>query len=209
MSTAPRPSALARFPALTAGPPAPPPHLPAPRGGRLSYRDNKVQSHLVDVYRTLFLALGSASVGVYADFTGFTATYLPLLNGGGFVSMLLSMGLLVWLLSEPAVPSNMRKREGIFYSFALLQGLSLGTLVSLVYYIDPSYGSAVMAAPPSAVSPSASGLTAPARSAPLVAVALQNPVLGAVGHRHHLCVLHRCGPPVARPHVPDAGRYVR
>ena len=41
-------------------------------------RDKPVRSHLVKVYRTLGLGLGSASVGVYADFTGFTATYLPL-----------------------------------------------------------------------------------------------------------------------------------
>ena len=37
-----------------------------------------MRAHLVNVYRTLALGLGCASVGVYADFTGFTATYLPL-----------------------------------------------------------------------------------------------------------------------------------
>ena len=64
-------------------------------------------------------------------------------SGAGFVTMLASLGLMFWLAGEPAVPSNMRKREGIFYAFAFLQGLSLGNLISYVYYVDPSYARAL------------------------------------------------------------------
>jgi FtsH-binding integral membrane protein len=105
-------------------------------GGRL--RDKPVRAHLVDVYRTLFLGLGCTAVGVYADMTGVVAAYLPLLHGARFVTMLASLALMGWLMSERAVPSNMGKREGIFYTFALVQGLSLGPLVSLVYDMDPA-----------------------------------------------------------------------
>jgi len=102
---------------------------PAPR------RDKRVHRHLVDVYRTLAIGVGCASVGVYADYTGLTARYLPLFNGAGFATMLASFALLIWLNSVPV--SNAGKREGIFYAFAGLQGLSIGTLVSLFLYVDP------------------------------------------------------------------------
>ena len=88
------------------------------------------------MYRTLAIGVGCASVGVYADYTGLTARYLPLFNGAGFATMLASFALLFWLQLVPV--SKVGMREGIFYAFAGLQGLSIGTFVSLFLYVDPS-----------------------------------------------------------------------
>ncbi|BFZ15419.1 hypothetical protein BsWGS_18458 [Bradybaena similaris] len=90
-----------------------------------------VQSHLKNVYGTLSVGMLSAALGAYVHFcTGLGEWYL--------LTLLASIGLLIWLMFEKHERKNIGKRMAIFTAFTMLSGMSLGPLLELVVLIDPS-----------------------------------------------------------------------
>ena len=80
------------------------------------------------MYATLTAGILVAAVGVYLHI---------LLNIGGLLTMLGSLGMLVWIGMDQD-KNNLSKRLGMFAAFTLLQGASLGPLIELLLFVDPS-----------------------------------------------------------------------
>lgn len=97
-----------------------------------------VQSHLKNVYSTLSIGVLSAAGGVFVDsYTG--------LGEWRFLTLIASMGLMMWLVSTHHAKENVNKRLAIFTAFTMLSGVSLGPLLDMVISIDPSIvGTALM-----------------------------------------------------------------
>lgn len=87
-----------------------------------------IQSHLSRVYATLTAGILVAAVGVYLHL---------LLNIGGLLTTLGSLGVIVWIGMDQD-KNNLSKRLGMFAAFTLLQGASLGPLIELLLFVDPS-----------------------------------------------------------------------
>jgi len=90
----------------------------------------KVQDHLTRVYASLFVGLLCASVGAYLDMF-----YLQM---GGLLSNLAGIVFLVLTMSTPNNGANQNSRFLYFSMFCLLQGVSLGPLLSVVVAINES-----------------------------------------------------------------------
>ncbi|KAL4029449.1 hypothetical protein IC575_007660 [Cucumis melo] len=86
-----------------------------------------VQSHLQRVYLTLGCALVASAAGAYLHI---------LWNIGGFLTTLATIGCITWLMATP--PYEEKKRASILLGAALLEGASIGPLISLAIEIDPS-----------------------------------------------------------------------
>lgn len=89
----------------------------------------RVQAHLVRVYTTLLMAVACAAGGAAVD--GFSGI-------GGMLTTLAALGVMAWLAATPATPATLKKRTRLLAAFSALQGASLGPLISLAAYVDPS-----------------------------------------------------------------------
>lgn len=91
----------------------------------------RIQSHLVNVYKTLAVMMTVAALGVYSDLNGW-------IMRGGFLTFFATMGSFIAFMSYPATKENENTRKMLLYSFAFFKGMSLAPLIELVGYIDPS-----------------------------------------------------------------------
>lgn len=103
-----------------------------------------VKDHLVRVYATLTGMMLVAAAGAYVEI------YNLFLFRAGLLSSLLSMATVIGIQMLPYNVENGNKRWGLLWSFAFLQGMSIGNLVSFVLYFDPT-GSTVLLALTSSV----------------------------------------------------------
>jgi len=88
----------------------------------------KVQQHLGDVYRKLFM-------GILILATGVTASIYFALSGGWITSIL---GLVALVVMQSTPREEHDKRLALFSAFCFLQGLGIGPLVNLALTVDPS-----------------------------------------------------------------------
>ncbi|CAH1789795.1 unnamed protein product [Owenia fusiformis] len=93
--------------------------------------EKPVQKHLKNVYSCLAISMMSAAVGAYLT------VFMGIMQGG-FLTCIISLGLLFWLFSTPHNRENVPKRLGIMGAFALFTGFSLGPILNAVMYIDSS-----------------------------------------------------------------------
>eukprot|EP00899_Mesostigma_viride_P006199 jgi/Mesvir1/15580/Mv03199-RA.1 len=87
-----------------------------------------VQRHLQLVYLTLCGAILSCAVGAYAHL---------LWNLGGTLSLLATLGCMIWLGVTPDTPPNKQQRMGLLLGAAFFNGASIGPLIAAVAMIDP------------------------------------------------------------------------
>lgn len=89
-----------------------------------------VKSHLKQVYSTLALATFSAGVGSYVHL------YTNIM-GGGFLSLLGTIGFGLALLVTPHNGKNTQKRLMYLMAFAGCIGLAMGPLMEMAIYLNP------------------------------------------------------------------------
>jgi len=97
-----------------------------------------VQSHLKNVYSTLSIGVVSAAGGAYIHSQ----------TGAGdwrFITMIASLGLMLWLASTRHSKEDVGKRVAIFTGFCFTSGISLGPLLDMVIMIDPTIISTALA----------------------------------------------------------------
>lgn len=88
----------------------------------------RVQAHLGKVYLTLAAALAVSSLGTaFSIYTGL----------GGFLAVIGFMVCVPWLLSVPAAPGMLRKRQMLLGGAAFSQGMLLGPLVNVAIQVHP------------------------------------------------------------------------
>lgn len=90
----------------------------------------RVQHHLVRVYTTLLLAVGCAAAGAVFD----SAVWAI----GGALTTLGALATMAALAMTPASPATLKKRTRLLGLFSFLQGASLGPLLNLAFFVDPS-----------------------------------------------------------------------
>ncbi|CAK1551996.1 unnamed protein product [Leptosia nina] len=89
-----------------------------------------VRQHLKNVYGTLMMTCTAASVGACVDmFTKFQA---------GFLSVIISAGLMLMLIATPDDGKNTKQRLGYLAGFGLTTGMSMGPMLKCVSVLDPS-----------------------------------------------------------------------
>jgi len=93
-----------------------------------------VRQHLSNVYTNLALMLSVSTVGAYVHLT----RMMPLLQGGT-LSGLATIGFALAFAFTQPTPSNESKRKAFLYGFAFAKGLSLGPLLDMAMWINPSY----------------------------------------------------------------------
>jgi FtsH-binding integral membrane protein len=93
--------------------------------------EKPVKEHLKNVYSSLAIGLLLAAAGTYINLIFNFAL-------GGFLGLIVSIGLMLAIMMTPHSPQNTQKRLLYFWGFALLSGMSLGPLVQAVINIDPS-----------------------------------------------------------------------
>jgi Bax inhibitor 1 len=89
----------------------------------------RVQRHLVKVYTTLLMAVACAAGGAALD---------SVLGVGGMMTTLAALAVMAALAATPASPATLTKRTRLLAAFSALQGASLGPLISLAAFVDPS-----------------------------------------------------------------------
>lgn len=89
-----------------------------------------VQRHLVSVYTTLLLAVACAAGGAFFD--------SQIWQIGGLLTTLGALATMAALAMTPASPATLQKRQGLLCLFSALQGASLGPLLNLAFFVDPS-----------------------------------------------------------------------
>ncbi|XP_059173694.1 probable Bax inhibitor 1 isoform X2 [Physella acuta] len=103
-----------------------------------SHLDDRVQSHLKNVYSCLSIGMLSAALGAYAHLMfGLGEWYL--------LTVIASFGLIIWLGTTRHSKEDVTKRVGIFSAFTFTSGVSLGPLIEVVIRIDPSIVSTALA----------------------------------------------------------------
>lgn len=90
----------------------------------------RVQRHLLKVYTTLLLAVACAAAGAWFD--------SAIWQVGGMVTTLGALAAMLMLATTPAGPSTLRRRTLLLCLFSALQGASLGPLLNLAVFVDPS-----------------------------------------------------------------------
>ncbi|XP_045783114.1 bax inhibitor 1 [Maniola jurtina] len=89
-----------------------------------------VRQHLKNVYGTLMMTCGAASVGVYVDmYTRFQA---------GILSTIAGAALMLMLIATPDTGKNTNLRLGYLLGFGLATGMGLGPLMEYVSIVDPA-----------------------------------------------------------------------
>ncbi|XP_046377634.1 probable Bax inhibitor 1 [Haliotis cracherodii] len=98
---------------------------------KFDHLEGYVQTHLKNVYSSLAIGMISAAVGAYVHlFTG--------LMQAGLMTMLGSIGLMLWLAFTKHEKGNQGKRLAIFSGFTFCSGMSLGPLLDMVIALEPS-----------------------------------------------------------------------
>lgn len=95
-----------------------------------SQLNKTARSHLKNVYSCLAIAMLAAGAGSYAHLFTFLQA--------GLLSMVATIGLLVWLGMTPNDGHNQGKRLGLLSGFAFFSGMNLGPLMMHVTRIDPT-----------------------------------------------------------------------
>jgi FtsH-binding integral membrane protein len=90
-----------------------------------------VQAHLKRTYSTLMVMMAFAALGAFEHVA------IGLIKGGFLTSLLGLVAMLVVAFTSNE-PKNAAVRLGALFSFAALQGLSVGPLVGLAVSLDPS-----------------------------------------------------------------------
>ncbi|KAK3590344.1 hypothetical protein CHS0354_025736 [Potamilus streckersoni] len=98
---------------------------------KFDHLNTAVQNHLKRVYGCLAMSMFAAAAGVYIHlFTN--------LMQAGFITAIVSIGLMIWLASTHHSKENETKRIAIFTGFTFTAGMSLGPLLDNIMRIDPS-----------------------------------------------------------------------
>jgi len=93
--------------------------------------ERPVQQHLKNVYATLGIGMLAAAAGAYVHlFTN--------IMQAGFLTAIGALVLMVWLGSTHHCKENLGKRLGIFAGFTFCSGVSLGPLLQMAMYVEPS-----------------------------------------------------------------------
>jgi FtsH-binding integral membrane protein len=90
----------------------------------------RVQLHLLKVYATLLLAVACAAAGAAFDSVVWQV--------GGMITTLGALAAMGLLATTPAGPTTLRRRTLLLCLFSALQGASLGPLLNLAIFVDPS-----------------------------------------------------------------------
>ncbi|OWF36025.1 probable Bax inhibitor 1 [Mizuhopecten yessoensis] len=105
--------------------------FPPPQLFKFDNLENHVQDHLKRVYGCLSISMFTAFAGAYVHL------YTAWLQAG-ILTMLASLGLMIWLASTHHSKETETKRLGIFAGFTFFTGMSLGPLLDYVITVDPS-----------------------------------------------------------------------
>eukprot|EP00062_Callorhinchus_milii_P025420 gi/632986382/ref/XP_007910207.1/ PREDICTED: bax inhibitor 1 [Callorhinchus milii] len=89
------------------------------------------QQHLKKVYSSLAICMFVAAAGAYVH-------VVTRIFQGGLLSMLLSLGLMLWLSFTPHNSETESKRLLILAGFAFFTGTGLGPIMDFVISVDPS-----------------------------------------------------------------------
>uniref|UniRef100_UPI00398EFD88 probable Bax inhibitor 1 n=1 Tax=Pristiophorus japonicus TaxID=55135 RepID=UPI00398EFD88 len=89
------------------------------------------QQHLKKVYSSLAICMFMAAAGAYVH-------VVTRIFQGGLMSMLISLGLILWLSFTPHTPENEKKRLSILVGFAFFTGTGLGPLMDFVISVNPT-----------------------------------------------------------------------
>ncbi|XP_076449305.1 bax inhibitor 1-like [Babylonia areolata] len=93
--------------------------------------ERPVQQHLKNVYACLGTGMLAAAAGGYL-------TLIGSIMQAGFLTALISVGLMLWLNSTRHCKENFNMRMGIFLGFTFCSGVSLGPCLRMAIYVDPS-----------------------------------------------------------------------
>lgn len=91
----------------------------------------QTQDHLFQVYLSLLLCVMAASCGAAASM------YFQLTSDVSMLGTLASMGMLMWIHWDMK-KEEIQRRMGMLCGFGFFQGMTLGPLIQLATYIDPS-----------------------------------------------------------------------
>lgn len=98
---------------------------------KFDHLETRVQKHLKKVYGTLSISMLAAAAGAYVHlFTN--------LLSFGLLTVIASIGMLIWLAATHHSKENEKKRLGIFVGFTFLSGISLGPMLEYAIHVDPS-----------------------------------------------------------------------
>lgn len=98
---------------------------------RFDHLEKPVKEHLKNVYSSLAISLLLAAAGSYINL-------IFNIGVGGFLGLIVSIGLMMAITQTPHTPANQQKRFLYLCGFAFLSGTSLGPLIKGVASIDPS-----------------------------------------------------------------------
>jgi len=93
--------------------------------------EKPVKLHLKNVYSSLAISLLLAAAGSYVNL-------IFNIGIGGFLGLIVSVGLMMAITQTPNTPANDQKRFLYLCGFAFLSGTSFGPLIKAVASIDPS-----------------------------------------------------------------------
>uniref|UniRef100_A0A8C7JXK1 Transmembrane BAX inhibitor motif containing 6 n=1 Tax=Oncorhynchus kisutch TaxID=8019 RepID=A0A8C7JXK1_ONCKI len=98
---------------------------------KFSQISQSTQLHLKNVYSSLAVCMFVAAAGSYVH-------VVTRLFQGGLLTLLGSLGMVVWLSMTPHNPETEKKRLAILAGFAFFTGVGLGPAMDFVIIINPS-----------------------------------------------------------------------
>lgn len=97
---------------------------------KFSQISQSTQLHLKNVYSSLAVCMFVAAAGSYVH-------VVTRLFQGGLLTLLGSLGMVVWLSMTPHSPETEKKRLAILAGFAFFTGVGLGPAMDFVITINP------------------------------------------------------------------------
>jgi len=91
-----------------------------------------IRTHLRNVYVNLASMLLMSALGAYVHVTGWN------ILGAGWVAGLATLGFAVAFGLTPPTPINTPYRQSLLYGFAFCKGLSIGPLLQMALWVNPS-----------------------------------------------------------------------
>ncbi|XP_053564017.1 bax inhibitor 1 [Bombina bombina] len=98
---------------------------------KFSHISQSTQQHLKRVYSSFAICMLIASAGAYVN------VVLRFMQGS-FLSVIGSLGMMMWLMFTPHSPENEKKRLAILAGFAFFSGVGLGPALNLCIAVNPS-----------------------------------------------------------------------
>lgn len=98
---------------------------------KFSQISSSTRQHLKNVYSSLAVCMLVAAAGSYVH-------VVTRLFQGGLLSMLGSLGMMVWLMMTPHSSQTEKKRLAILAGFAFFTGVGLGPALDFVIAVNPS-----------------------------------------------------------------------